>query len=128
MPAIYKCFWFVLMWVAWIVGANAQVYTNTHVHTHSSKHISQLALSILHQKKLKYYNLQSICILTVLLHHHLAGNLVLTNCQDMMNYVEIVLYIQFSISVGAKFKFGNASTQKPSHQMKGNLVGESYIY
>ena len=33
----------------------------------------------------------------MLLQYHLVGNLVLINCQNMTNYVEIVLYIQFNM-------------------------------
>ena len=35
------------------------------------------------------------CILTILLHYHLAGNLILMNCQNVIKYVKIVMYTQF---------------------------------
>ena len=35
LTAIYKCFWFVLMWVTWRVEACAHAYTHTHTHTHT---------------------------------------------------------------------------------------------
>ena len=37
------------------------------------------------------------CILIILLHYHLAGDLVLINCQNVINYGEIVMYIQFYV-------------------------------
>ena len=36
-------------------------------------------------------------ILIILLHYHLAGDLVLINCQNVINYVKVVMYIQFSM-------------------------------
>ena len=35
------------------------------------------------------------CVLTILLHYHLAGNLILMNCQNVIKYAKIVMYIQF---------------------------------
>ena len=75
--------------------------TRLHTNTHISQ-IKQQAASTLHQKKLylknftvvaKYVYLYSY----ILLHYHLAGDLVLINCQNVINYVKIVMYIQFSM-------------------------------
>ena len=65
--------------------------------------IKQQAASTLHQKKALFkkfsLSLQNryTCILIILLHYHLAGDLVLINCQNMINYVKIEMYIQFSM-------------------------------
>ena len=81
-------------------------YTHTHTHTliHTCTHaVSQQAESTLYHKKsiLKKFTLllqnTYTCFLTILLHYHLAGNLVLINFQNVINYVKIIMYIQCSM-------------------------------
>ena len=67
LAANHKCFWFMLMWVAWRVETCAHVYrharthtsthtphayTRTQTHTHTISQITQQAASMLYQKKL----------------------------------------------------------------------------
>ena len=78
------------------------MFTHIHTHTHTNTHISQInSRQCLHyiRKKLYSLSLQNsyTCILIILLHYHLAGDLVLINCQNVINYVKIVMYIQFGM-------------------------------
>ena len=91
-----------LMWVAWRVETCAHVYRHAHtqVHTHTTRihtytqhthtHTDNTAGSIYaiseKSSNLTTLSLQNMytCILTILLHYHLAGNLILMNCQNML--------------------------------------------
>ena len=71
-------------------------------HLHTNTHISQIkqqAASTLHQKKvyLKNFTVVAKYIYLYSYHYHLAEDLVLINCQNVINYVKIVMYIQFSM-------------------------------
>ena len=74
------------------------LHTSAHKHTH----FPDKTAGSVYRKKLYLkisLSLQNICtyILIILLHFHLAGALVLINCQNVINYVKIVMYIQFGI-------------------------------
>ena len=91
------------MRVAWRAETCAHVNTHAHTNTHISQ-IKKQAASRLHNKKAlfknftvvaKYIYLYSYHLATV--HYYLAGDLVLINCQNVINYVKIVMYIQFGM-------------------------------
>ena len=87
--------------VSSLEGRDLCTFIHRHRYTHT--HISQQAASTLHQKSsiLKNFTLllqnTHTCILIILLHYHLAGDLILINCQNVINCVKIVMYIQFGM-------------------------------
>ena len=85
---VYAC-------VSSLEGRDLCTHLHTYTHKHAHSQMKQQAASTLHQKKalLKISLLLQntyTCILIILLHYHLAGDLVLINCQKGINHVEIV--------------------------------------
>ena len=89
-----------LMWVAWSVETCAQVYRHARAHTHTDTHTHHFpdntagSVYAISEKSSNVRNstlsLQNrhTCILTILLHYHLAGNLILMNYQNVIKYVK----------------------------------------
>ena len=79
-----------------------RLHTYTHKHTYfpdktaGSVYTTSEKSSILKKFTLLLQNTYT-CILIILLHYHLAGDLVLINCQNVINYVKIIMYIQFGM-------------------------------
>ena len=78
------------------------IHTHTHTQTHfpdkttGSVYTTSGKSSIFKNFTLSLQNTHT-CILIILLHYHLAGDLVLINCQNVINYVKIVMSIQFGM-------------------------------
>ena len=77
-------------------------YTHKHKHTHFLDKTAGSVYTTSEKALFKKFHCHCkirilVCILIILLHYHLAGNLVLINCQNVINYVKIVMYIQFSM-------------------------------
>ena len=64
------------------------IHTHACTDTHTISQITQQVASTLYQSIFKKFTLlQNMYtrILTILLHHHLAGNLVLINCENVIS-------------------------------------------
>ena len=72
-----------------------RIYIHTHIHTHFPDKNSRHLQRIFHQKK--NFILKFKLYFTILLQYHLAEDLVLINCQNIMKYAEIALYNQFGM-------------------------------
>ena len=81
------------------------MFTHMHTHAHTNTHFPDKTPGSVYTTSknlfLKYFTVVEkyiyTCILIILLHYHLAGDLVLINCQNVINYVKIVMYIQFGM-------------------------------
>ena len=73
------------------------MHTFTHKHTHFADKTAGSVYTT--SEKGLFKNFHCCCKYLYLLsyHYHLAGDLVLINCQNMINYDKIIMYIQFSM-------------------------------
>ena len=71
----------------------------TYIHTHTYAHIFQIKTAgIFYIPSEKSFILKFKLYFTILLQYHLAeDNIVLINCQNIMNYADIALYNQFGM-------------------------------